>query len=183
MRRRPCFISPRAFASAVALLLLAGCASERGASGPDGQAASPGRLPGVLGSRWAAPDFATRIVDASRPAVFDACVAAANELGYAVNRLDGALGKISGARRQSTEFDGARQATLEVTVTALDPGTTKVAVALREAFESGSGDERSTAIVTTSLVRDRAPYDAFFARLAGSLSTAATAPMPLSVRH
>lgn len=168
MRRHP-RLAPR-LAGALALLLVAGCATESGST-----ATAPAPLPGILGARWSAPDFATRVVDGPRSGVFDACVAAANSLGYAVNRVDGALGKISGARRQSSEFDGARQDTIEIGVTTLDPGSTKVAVTLRQAFESGSGDERSAAMVTTSLVRDRAPYDAFFARLAASLAPAAAA--------
>jgi hypothetical protein len=159
-----------AAAPTLAFVLLAGCASQP--SGPSSSASAPARLPGVFGSRWAAPDFATRIVDAERAATLDGCVASANALGYAVNRLDGALGRISAARRQTSNFDGARQDTLEITVTTLDPRSTKVALTLREAHESGSGDERSAGMVTTSLVRDRAPYDAFFARLAESLAPA-----------
>lgn len=166
--RRRFRLARRALAPAAALLLLAACASERGSST---SGAAPARLPGVLGARWAAPEFATRVVDGPRAATFDACVEAANSLGFAVNRVDGAMGKISAARRQTSQFDGARQDTLEITVTTLDPGSTKVALTLREAFEGGSGDERSAAMVTTSLVRDRAPYDAFFARLATSLTS------------
>lgn len=157
------------------LTLVAGCASDHHSSGP---ASRPALLPSAFGSRWTAPDFATRVIDAERAATLDACVAAANSLGYAVNRIDGALGRVSAARRQTANFDGARQDTLEITVTTLDPGSTKVALTLREAFESGSGDERSSSMVTTSLVRDRAPYDAFFARLAASLAPAATAASP-----
>lgn len=183
MRPRP-ITALRILAPLAALALVAGCVSERGGSASGGgSAAAPARLPGVFGARWAAPDFATRVVDAPRAATFDACVAAANDLGYAVNRTDGAMGKVSGARRQSTEFDGARQATLEISVTTLDPGNTKVAVTLREAFESGSGDERSPAMVTTSLVRDRAPYDAFFARLAAALAPAAAATTTTAPAH
>jgi hypothetical protein len=163
-------LAPVAASSALACMFLAGCASEP--SAPASRASAPARLPGVFGSRWAAPDFATRIIDAERAAVLDACVASANALGYAVNRLDGAMGRISAARRQASDFDGARQDTLEITVTTLDPRSTKVALTLRVAYESGSGDERSAGMVTTSLVRDRAPYDAFFARLAESLAPA-----------
>jgi len=161
-------------AAVLASLLLAGCVSEPSSS----STATPARLPGVFGSRWAAPDFATRVIDAERAAVIDACVASANSLGYAVNRLDGAMGRVSASRRQTSNFDGARQDTLEITVTTLDPGSTKVALTLREAFESGAADERSAAMVTTSLVRDRAPYDVFFSRLAESLSPQAGAPAP-----
>ncbi len=178
MRRR-FSLSSRVLALAVvaALLGLSGCATGPAAS--SSSASAPGRLPGVFGSRWAAPDFATRIVDAERAATLDACVESANALGYAVNRLDGAMGRVSAARRQTSNFDGARQDTLEITVTTLDPRSTKVAVTLRAAYESGSGDERSAGMVTTSLVRDRAPYDAFFARLAESLApTAAPAATP-----
>ena len=159
--------------AALGLLVFAGCASER--SAPSSSVSAPARLPGVFGSRWAAPDFATRIVDAERTATLDGCVASANALGYAVNRLDGAMGRISAARRQTSDFDGARQDTLEITVTTLDPHSTKVALTLREAHESGSGEERSAGMVTTSLVRDRAPYDAFFSRLAESLAPAPSA--------
>jgi hypothetical protein len=165
-RSTPLFLVP----AALALLVLGGCASRP--ADPSSSASAPARLPGVFGARWAAPDFATRIVDAERAATLDACVASANALGYSVNRLDGAMGRVSAARRQTSDFDGARQDTLEITVTTLDPGSTKVALTLRQAHESGSGDERSAGMVTTSLVRDRAPYDAFFARLADSLAPA-----------
>lgn len=159
------------------LVLAAGCATDRASS--SGSASAPVRLPGSIGSRWTAPDFATRIIDADRTAALDASVAAANALGYSVNRVDGALGRVSAARRQTSDFDGARQDTLEIALTMLAPASTKVALTLRTAFESGSGDERSTGMVTTSLVRDRAPYDAFFARLAASLpSPAGGAPAP-----
>lgn len=178
--RPPVICSLRALVSVSALAcLLAGCAASGGSSSAASGGAGP-RLPALLSSRWSAPDFATRIVDAERPAVIDAAVSSANGLGYAVNRIDGAFGKISAARRQASAFDGARQDTLEITVTTLSPGSTKVAVSLREAFESKGGDERSGGVVTTSLVRDRAPYDAFFARLAEALSPSvpASAPAP-----
>lgn len=170
----------RVLAPAAGLLVLAaGCATDRTSS--SGSASAPVRLPGSIGSRWTAPDFATRIIDADRAAALDASVAAANALGYSVNRVDGALGRVSAARRQTSDFDGARQDTLEITLTTLAPASTKVALTLRTAFESGSGDERSTGMVTTSLVRDRAPYDAFFARLAASLpSPAGGAPAPIT---
>lgn len=154
-----------------ATLFLTGCAAS------DASAPRPARLPSVLGSRWSAPDFATRILDAERSATLDAAVASANALGYSVTRIDGALGKVSAARRQTSAFDGARQDTLEITVTTLAPGSTKVAVTLRETIESTSGDERSGGVVTTALVRDRAPYDAFFTRLAEALGRGA-APAP-----
>jgi hypothetical protein len=159
-----------AFSTVSALLLFSGCAG----SAVESSSERPARLPSVLGARWAAPDFATRIVDADRAAALDAVVASANALGYSVNRIDGALGKISAARRQTPAFDGARQDTLEISVATLAPGSTKVAVTLRETIESGSGDERSGGMVTTALVRDRAPYDAFFARLAEALGVAPT---------
>lgn len=162
---------------AVLGLFAAGCASD-GASSGSSSASSPVRLPGAFGSRWTAPDFATRVIDAERAATFDACVDSANALGYSVNRVDGAMGRISAARRQTSDFDGARQDTLEITVTTLDPRSTKVALALRQAFEPGSRDERSGGMVTTSLVRDRAPYDAFFARLAAVLAPAAASSTP-----
>jgi|GEM_PF-2162509 hypothetical protein len=163
-----------AFGLAASLTFLGGCVSREGSS-----ASAPASLPGVFGSRWTAPDFATRIVDAERAAVVEACVTTANSLGYSVNRLDGALGKISAARRQTTRFDGARQDTLDITVTTLGPGSTKVALTLREAVESGSDDERAVAMVTTSLVRARAPYDVFFDTLARALpATPAATPRP-----
>jgi hypothetical protein len=172
---------PRArvvIASLAAALLLAGCASSgggvaSGSGGGEGGAASrPLRLPGALGARWAAPDFATRVLGGERTAVLDAAVAAANSLGYAVNRIDGATGKISAARRQASAFDGATQDTLEINVATIAPGSTRVAVKLRETIESGdAGDERGGGgFVTTALIRDRAPYDAFFARLGESLT-------------
>jgi hypothetical protein len=160
---------------AALLLGLAACAGPRGSQEAAGPAARPATLPGVFGARWAAPDFATRVVDAERAAVLDAAVAAANTLGFAVNRIDGAHGRVAGARRQASAFDGATQDTLEVTVTTIAPGSTRVSVQLRETLESGSADaERGAALVTTSLVRDRARYDSFFVRLAEALDPPAS---------
>ena len=138
-------------------------------------------LPTAFSSRWTPPEFATRPVDGGRAAVIEACVEAANALGYTVSRMDGASGKISAARRQVSAFDGARQDTLEIAVSTLAPGSALVALTLREAVESGGG---GSGIATTSLVRDRAPYDAFFARLAEVLAPekeaqADPAPVPL----
>jgi hypothetical protein len=144
--------------------LFGGCAS----SG-DGESSASASRTGSLGTRWTAPEFATRIVAAERAAVLDAAVSSAHSLGYAVNRIDSALGRVFAARRQTSAFDGARQDTLEITVTTLAPGSTQVALNLRETFESTGGDERSGG-VTTSRVRDRAPYDAFFDRLAEALA-------------
>lgn len=175
LRHRPISVLVALAPLAAFALFSAGCASSRDGASGSSTATGPLRLPGALGSRWSAPDFATRVIDAERAATLDACVASANALGYSVNRLDGAMGKVSASRRQTSDFDGARQDTLEITVTTLDPGSTKVALTLRQAFESGSRDERSGGMVTTSLVRDRAPYDAFFSRLATSLSPAAAA--------
>lgn len=158
--------------AALAVLLAAGCASQNRASSPS---AKPAGLPAVLASRWTAPDFAARVVDAERAAVFGACVDAANALGYAVNRVDGARGRVYAARRPATAFEGARQETLEIGVTQIAPGLTQVAVTLRETIEAGASGERG-AMVTTALVRDRAPYDAFFARLASGLPAPATPP-------
>lgn len=152
-----------------ALLLAAGCASE-GAN-----ASLSERLPGAISARWTPPEFATRPVDGERAAVLDACVATANALGFAVSRFDGATGKISATRRQDAGFDGAREDMLEVTVTTLAPDVATVAIVLREAVESGARDERGGGMVTAGLVRDRAPYDAFFARLTEA-STPASAP-------
>ncbi len=159
-------------AAALVVLLAAGCASPSDASAPG---AKPFGLPAVLTSRWTAPDFATRVVDADRAAVFDACVASANAQGYAVNRVDGARGRVYGSRRPATSFEGGRQETLEIGVTQIAPGVTQVSVTLRETIEAAAADERG-AMVTTALVRDRAPYDAFFARLAAGLPAPAAAP-------
>ena len=166
---------PRRFATSTAalvVLLAAGCASRSGAPEP---AATQTGLSAVLASRWTAPDFATRVVDAERAAVVDACVSSANAMGYEVNRVDGARGRVCGARRPSTAFEGGRQETLEIGVTQIAPGVSRVAVALRETIEADAADERG-AMVTTALVRDRAPYDAFFARLAAGLAARATPP-------
>ena len=161
-------------AGAALLALAAGCAND-----PAAGSSSPGHvsLPAALSSRWSPPEFATRPVDGERAAVIEACVEAANSLGFSVSRVDGASGKVSAARRQSSGFDGARQDTLEIGVTTPGPGAAVVALVLREAVEPAPSDsERSGAIVTTSLVRDRAPYDAFFARLAAILRRDGTAP-------
>ncbi len=174
--QRPFRSSALGLAPGLAILALAaGCASEPVAT----PSAAPSRvsLPAALSSRWSPPEFATRPVDGERAAVIEACVEAANSLGFSVSRVDGALGKVSAARRQSSGFDGARQDTLEITVTTPGQGAAVVALVLREAVEPSPADaERSGAIVTTSLVRDRAPYDAFFARLAGILRPGDAAP-------
>lgn len=154
------------------VLLAAGCASE-GANPSFSE-----RLPGAISARWTPPEFATRPVDGERAAVLDACVATANALGFAVSRFDGATGKISATRRQDAGFDGAREDMLEVTVTKLAPDVATVAIVLREAVESGSRDERGGGMVTAGLVRDRAPYDAFFARLAEAFSPEAPLAAP-----
>ena len=166
-------------ASLSLLILAAGCATP-GGGGETADAGGRVSLPTAFSSRWTPPEFATRPVDGGRAAVIEACVEAANALGYTVSRMDGASGKISAARRQVSAFDGARQDILEIAVTTLAPESSLVALSLREAVESGSG----SGIATTSLVRDRAPYDAFFARLTDMLAPkneapADPAPVPL----
>jgi hypothetical protein len=153
--------------SVLALLLLAGCAG-----GGDGTSPARVSLPTALGARWTPPEFATRQIDGERVAVLDACVATANALGYSVSRYDGASGRVSGARRQSSAFDGARQDTLEITVTTFAPGAVTVAVVLREVIESSSSDAdgRGALPPTSAIVRDRAPYDVFFERLERALN-------------
>jgi hypothetical protein len=155
--------------SAAAGALFSGCASEGGSGGSS-------RLPTALSARWTPPAFAQRVIetDRTRQEVLDACLAAANSLGYAVVNFDGATGKIAAARRQTAAFDGARQDSLDIKVTALDGGAAQVALVLRETVESGSGDERSGGIVSAGIVRERAPYDAFFARLAEALRSPAS---------
>lgn len=134
------------------------------------------RLPSVLGARWTPPEFANRSIatDRTNQEVLDACVAAANALGYSVVRFDGAAGKIAAARRQTTAFDGARQDSLDVKVTVMEGGAAQVAIVLRETVESGSGDELSGGFVSAGIVRERAPYDAFFARLEEALRSPAS---------
>lgn len=168
-------LSSRLAAGAVALAVLfaAGCASR---SDAPAAGAKPAGLTAVLASRWTAPDFATRVVEAERAAVFSACVDAANALGYSVNRTDGARGRVYGSRRPAASFEGARQETLEIGVTQIAPGITQVSVTLRETIEASAADERG-AMVTTAMVRDRAPYDAFFARLAAGLPAPASPPV------
>ncbi len=150
-------------------LALAGCAGGGGANGSNGANGGRVSLPSALGSRWTPPEFATRQLDGERAAVLDACVAAANALGYAVSQFNGASGRVSAERRQGSAFDGARQDTLEVTVTTFAPGVTQVALVLREAVEVAGAGRDPGVLVTTSLVRDRPPYDVFFERLAGAL--------------
>lgn len=157
-------MKPRPFAlGAVSLcllwpLLLGGCAG-------DGAGAGGARiaLPGALGARWTPPENATRTVDGERVVVLDACVATASALGFGVTRFDGASGVIIAARRQSTDFDGARQDTLEIKVSSFAPGLAQVTLVLRETVEGGAGG------VSVGMVRDPARYDVFFERLAGVL--------------
>lgn len=168
------------FAPATLLLPLALMAlAFGGACSTDGAgSAQRQRLPGALGARWTPPEFATRPVEGERAAVLEACVATANALGFSVNRLDGASGKLSAARRQGSAFDGARQETLEVTVSSFAPAAVQVAIVLREAEELSSGG-----LVTSGLIRERAAYDAFFSRLGEALRPAGVpaAPEPPAV--
>lgn len=156
-------------AGSAVLLFAAGCATD-GAETKSSDA-SP-RLPAAIGARWTPPEFATRSVDGERAAVLEGCVTTANALGFSVSRVDGATGKISATRRQAGVFDGAREDMLAVTVTTLAPDVATVAIVLREAVESDSFGDGAGGMVTTSLVRDRAPYDVFFARLAEALRPA-----------
>ncbi len=144
--------------------MLTGCAS---GSADSGAAADRAPLvPAALSARWTPPANATRLVDGEPGAVFAAAERAAESLGFVSNRRDAARGRLAAARRQSTGFDGARQDTLELTTASRAPGVVEVAVVFREAVESGG-------MVTSGLVRDRASYDVFFARLAEAL-----APVP-----
>lgn len=145
----------------LAALLVSGCASEPGPAGSPG-----GGLPAALGARWTPPAFAIRPVDGEAAAVLAAARSAAEALGYTVQRVDVATGRISAARRQMAAFDGARQDTLDVTVTPSAPGVCQVATAVREVVESEGG------AVSAGLVRERSAYDAFFARLAEVLRAA-----------
>jgi hypothetical protein len=160
---------------AVSLLCVAtffaGCAT----GGSEGESATHRSLPDLVGARFAPPEFATRKVDGERTAVLDAVLAAANALGYSVNRFDGSTGRVSAARRQVSNFDGARQNTLEVTVSTFAPGVSQVALVLREAVESAAWNENSGSLAASALVRDRVPYDVFFERLDAVLREAAAA--------
>lgn len=161
---------PALFLAGLALLVAGGCATrgerapgERAArSTPEAAPAARASLPDALASRWAPPAFATRQVAASRAATFDAALAAVNELGYAVSRLDGAGGKLHATRRQSSGFDGAREYRLELSVVELSPESVDLRVVLREIVEDSAGR------VSSGLVRDRAPYDAIFDRVPGA---------------
>lgn len=141
------------------LTFLPGCASERGAA-----------FPAAVAARWSPPPFATRTVAAEDiRAVMAACKQAALGGGYAVQRFDESAGVLSAARRQTNGFDGSRQDTLELRVTASAVGLVQVALVLREVVESASRDERNPGIVTSGIYRDRVPYDAFFDRLTALL--------------
>ncbi len=167
--------------------LVAGCASDGAGNKAAGGGESRSALPTILTSRWTPPEFATRRVDGERAAVLEASVEAANSLGFAVSRFDGATGRILAARRQTNGFDGARQDTLEIKVMTFAPGVAQVALVLREAVESETSDTRGggggAGVVASALVRDRAPYDAFFGKLSEALVTGgqpAPAPAPLA---
>ncbi|MCX6936986.1 MAG: hypothetical protein NTU80_03690 [Verrucomicrobia bacterium] len=152
-------------------LALNGCATA------DSSTASENRssvFPELISSRWTPPAFATRPVTGETATVLDACVKTANALGYSVSRFDGARGRISATRRQTALFDSAREDTLEITVTVLAPGTSQVALVLRETTET-SGSDRAAPTAAASLVRDRGRYDTFFARLEAALRPADTA--------
>lgn len=150
---------------------LTGCAT----GGTDEAPAVRRTLPDVISARFVPPEFATRKIDGERAAVLDAALAAANGLGYSVNRFDGASGRISASRRQISNFDGARQSTLELTVSSFAPGISQVALVLREAVESSGWNENSGPLAANELVRDRVPYDVFFERLEVALREAAGA--------
>jgi hypothetical protein len=154
-----------------------GCATEsRAPSGGSGGAGTTPRafLPAALGSRWTPPEFASRLVEGERVAVFTACVATAETLGYAVSRQDVGTGRILAERRQTNAFDGSRQDTLELTVAVFEPGSVRVSMVLRETVEAGGHDERSAGLVAAALVRDRPPYDSFFKVLRETLARAET---------
>lgn len=157
--------------AALLTLALSGCASADTASAPANRS---GVLPEIITSRWTPPAFATRPVTGETAAVLDACVNTANALGYSVSRFDGARGRISATRRQAALFDTAREDTLEITVSVLAPGTSQVALVLRETTET-AGSERAAPTAAASLVRDRGRYDTFFARLEVALRPADTA--------
>jgi type III secretory pathway lipoprotein EscJ len=108
-------------------------------------------------------------VDGERAAVLDAATRAATSLGFTVTRINETSGKISSARRQTAGLGDARQETLEAQVTQLAPGVMQVSVVLRETVESGDGSDAGP-MVSSGLIRNRAPYDAFFKRLNESLS-------------
>lgn len=163
--------STQAFAAAALLgsaVFLTGCASD----GSGGSAAARPSLPDALSARWTPPVFATRPVDGERAAVLDACVAAANSLGYSVARFDGARGLVRATRREGSAFDGAVETTLEINVTTLGPGVSQVAAVLRQAEEGSDRDGRSIPVSGSVLVRDRVPYDVFFERVAVALRPA-----------
>lgn len=149
----------------VLAFVLAGCASGHREVG----SARTSLLPAALSSRWTPPANATQLVDGEPAAVFEAASRAAESLGFNLDRRNAEGGRLTAARRQSTGFDGASQATLEVTVSARAPGVVTVGVVLREVVESGG-------MVTSALVRDGAPYDVFFARLAEGLAAASPSP-------
>jgi hypothetical protein len=162
---------PSGLAAATLALVVAGCASRESGAASAGAPARAPLLPSVLSERLTPPANATRQVDGEPSTVFAAAARAAESLGFAINRRDAARGRLSAARRQSTGFDGAQQDTLELTATTRAPGVVEVAVVFREAVESGG-------MVTSALVRDRAPYDVFFARLAEGLAPAALPAAP-----
>lgn len=155
--------SPPAIAAgflSLGFVLVSGCSSGGGGA----------KFPAAIAARWSPPPFATRTLDAADSrTVALVCKRAALAAGFAVQRFDESAGTLSAARRHTSSFEGARQDTLDVRVTAPAPGLVQVAVVLREVVETGSGDERSPGLVTSGLVRDRAPYDAFFDRLTALL--------------
>lgn len=154
-------------------VVFAGCAT----NGSKDSAAVRRPLPDAIAARFSPPEFATRKIDGERGAVLDASVAAADALGYAVNRFDGSAGRVSASRRQVSGFDGARQSTLEVNVSSFAPGVSQVAIVLREAVESAGWSESSGALAASALVRDRVAYDVFFERLEAALrETVVAAP-------
>ncbi len=146
----------------------AGCAT----NGSDEAPATYRSLPDAIGARFTPPEFATRKIDGERAAVLDAAVTTANALGYSVSRFDGSFGRVSAARRQVANFDGARQSTLEITVSSFAPGISQVSLVLREAVESVVWGEGSGALAANALVRDRVPYDVFFERLEAASNSA-----------
>ena len=161
--RSYCLLGLSAAAWALALV---GCASGNGAA-----SVGASRLPAALGERWTPPANATRTLDGEPVAVFAAAARAAESMGFTLDRRDVARGRLSAARRQSTGFDGARQDTLDLVSTTRAQGSVELALVFRVAVESGG-------MVTSALVRDRAPYDVFFARLAEGLAAAALPVVP-----
>jgi hypothetical protein len=115
------------------------------------------------------PQPQIRVYQADEKAVFEAARAAVGRIDFIVARAGQAQGliKAHSPLRSSDTFGKARQYAMEVRIQSFDPGTTQVAVILREQEESAS-----FAGATDIPLREHGLYDSYFAAIEATLGQA-----------